>query len=298
MALAVICGIALAFPLEMPCGRALAVDTAIMGSPAQLGTALASFSGKSCGGTYSAGETLQAEFSGTGRYVMEVSGGAIFGSGVPAVGCSGVRYHQPSGANDALSIDSSGATGAITIWTGYSAGYGTVSITPSCTLYLAGAPLVPPLPPVSPPLPPRPPPAPAQSMSRLFWVHAICMGLAWLVLAPLGVQIARFGREEPQVTVATKGQPAKPASWFVWHRRVQTVSSVLMLVGLVTVYAAVDSDGIAHVRNAHGSLGLLTLLLLLVQVPQPAPPLSCQRRRLDPLPRPPLTQRALLASGG
>ena len=274
MTLAVVCGIALAFPLEMPCGRALVVDTTIMGSPAQLGTALASFSGKSCGGTYSAGETLQAEFLGSGRYVMEVSGGAIFGSGVSAVGCGGARYHHPGGATDALTIDTSSATSAVAIWAGYSAGYGTVSITQVCTLYLAGAPLVPPLPPVSPPAPPQSPPAPARSMSQLFWIHAICMGFAWLVLAPLGVQISRYGRQEPQATIATKGQPAKPAPWFVWHRRVQTASSLLMLIGLVTVYAAVDEEGSTHVHNAHGSLGLLTLGLLLLQVPQPAPALK------------------------
>jgi len=104
-------------------------------------------------------------------------------------------------------------------------------------------------------------------MSSLFWVHALAMGFAWLVVAPFGMQISRYGRMRAQLSkTAEDPAPAGKAAWFVWHRALQTLATVLVIGGLVSVVAAVDSDGMEHLDNMHSHVGTVTILLLVLQV--------------------------------
>ena len=139
-------------------------------------------------------------------------------------------------------------------------------------------------------------------MSVLFWVHAIAMGAAWLILAPIGVQVSRFGRMSANrisavtvtlalpaffesthvdssrgalnMCVANADSPLLPtvqgqsptAMWFQWHRALQLLTSALVVVGIVMAVAAVGSDGMKHLGSTHTVIGTTTIVLLLVQI--------------------------------
>lgn len=53
---------------------------------------------------------------------------------------------------------------------------------------------------------------------------------------------------------------------FIWHRGVQMGTSMLVLIGLISIIVAVGEEGISHLRNLHGVIGTLTLMLLTIQI--------------------------------
>ena len=128
-----------AYPSYMPCDRSLTTGTSIMGAPAGTATSTVEFrrSGAAISGTYAPGETLTAHWSGSGSWILEVSGGTISG-GL----CSG-RRSTSSGKiiasrnthNHSLTQRTTGASitapasGSLSLWGGQANGYGTVYIT-------------------------------------------------------------------------------------------------------------------------------------------------------------------------
>ena len=112
---------------------------------------MATFTGKECGGSYEVGETLTVSTSAAGRVLLEVSG-AIFNSGSR---CLGTRLESRQ-----ATIDTSAATGEISVWLGHTTGYAVaVKISEPCTLTPGGSrlpsaalaqPLLPPPPPLAP----------------------------------------------------------------------------------------------------------------------------------------------------
>lgn len=81
---------------------------------------------------------------------------------------------------------------------------------------------------------------------------ALCGGLAWLIIAPAAVLLARIGRHFQ--------------GWFRLHQLMQTV-----LVGALTVAAvilgavAVNESGGKHANTTHKAMGYALIALLLVQ---------------------------------
>jgi hypothetical protein len=81
--------------------------------------------------------------------------------------------------------------------------------------------------------------------------------VAWGVLVPLGIVIARFLKG-----VAPASGPA--AFWFTWHRRIQTLALVVMLVGFALGVAMTPAG--RHFATFHQVAGLV---LVIVAVAQP-----------------------------
>ena len=130
-------------PDRLDCSRELTVGTTIMGSPTVSDSQnTASFVGKSCGGTFTAGETLTATTNAPDQYLMELTGGATFTSG----SCNGVRIINANSAT----VSTTGAGATITLKHGRASGFGPVQISTPCTLTRLAASSPPPPPPPSP----------------------------------------------------------------------------------------------------------------------------------------------------
>jgi len=83
------------------------------------------------------------------------------------------------------------------------------------------------------------------------YLHGLMMTVAWVILAPLGVYVARFERaREP------KGW------WFRLHRGLLVASVVLTAVGFVLALTMVEGS---HFYSMHSKLGLLFSLALVIQ---------------------------------
>ena len=262
-------------PSYLGCSRPLEVGTTIMSATAvSAGSTAVEFNGVACDAQVGSNTALTARFTGAGQFVLELRGGATF-SGSST--CGGTRVDHTMGSS--FTVDTTGVSGAsISLVAASASGYGAVSIGDACTLDLvqgaAASALE--LRPASPPLPPRTPPPPTREPSILFWVHAGLMAIAWLVLVPTGVQVARHGKraeaaDASAAAAAAAGgvpikehAPAGPASWFVWHRGVQMSAVVLSLAGLGAIVVAVDAEG-RHLSSTHSKLGATTLALMLTQ---------------------------------
>ena len=262
-----------AHPESLGCLTALRPGVSIMRTAAVATTTEASFVGKACGSTISSGESVRARFGSTGKkFVLEVSGGALFQGGSSK--CGGVRVDSNAGTE--FEVDTSNANITVSLVSASASGYGPVAIGRACTLQVvpssgARLPPSPPHPPSSPPFPPTTPPPPPRETSSLFWVHAWVMVLAWLVLAPTGAMVARFGKRAEVQAAASAAQPSKPsvpvrkARWFLWHRRLQLSAVVLSAVGTAAVVGAKSVDGLPHLLSLHSHLGTTTLVCMLVQ---------------------------------
>ena len=93
--------------------------------------------------------------------------------------------------------------------------------------------------------------------------HGWLMYLAWGVLIPAGIVVARFGKARPD------------AWWFKTHRASQTVGLVVALVGMVIGIVSVDGHRGKHFRAIEGMGGLaakhypLALATMVLGVLQP-----------------------------
>ena len=82
----------------------------------------------------------------------------------------------------------------------------------------------------------------------------IMMGLAWLVLAPAGVIVARHGK-------ATLGAPR----WLQLHRGSQLLVVLLTVAGIAVAAAAADEEKISHFHSTHSMLGMAIGALVVLQ---------------------------------
>jgi len=263
-----------AHPDSLSCRTPLQPGVRIMRAAAvAMATSEASFVGKACGSTVLSGESVRARFgSANKKFVLEVSGGAIFQGGGSL--CGGVRVDSNAGVE--FDIDTSTANLTVSLVSASASGYGPVGIGKACTLRVVSSsdtrlPPSPPHQPSSPPLPPATPPPPPRQASSLFWVHAWMMALAWLVVAPTGAMVARFGKRSEARAASSASQPSKPgaaspkAAWFLWHRRLQLSAVALSAIGAVAVFGAVSVDGLPHLLSFHSKLGTTTLVCMLIQ---------------------------------
>jgi heme A synthase len=78
------------------------------------------------------------------------------------------------------------------------------------------------------------------------------MVVAWMLIAPLGILIARYGR-----TMFT---------WFPAHRAVQLFAFFLIFIGFFLAVAGVQIDTGDHFSQTHNQLGLAMFILIIVQV--------------------------------
>jgi len=93
-------------------------------------------------------------------------------------------------------------------------------------------------------------------------LHGGLMLLAWAVLFPLGVIVARYvkvtgDQDFPRVV--------ENLFWFNWHRALQYAGAAVALAAAIAIVAATG----LRAHSAHAWLGRATLLLLLVQVLMP-----------------------------
>jgi hypothetical protein len=94
------------------------------------------------------------------------------------------------------------------------------------------------------------------SRTAIIVAHGVVMFLAWGLLAPAGVLVARFTKHV---------QPADGPSafWFTTHRIVQVTSMVLSVVGLVLAIVMVAPG--PHFAEAHHIIGVVVVALGLLQ---------------------------------
>ena len=69
------------YPDRMSCSSFTVGNTIMFAISESASQSTASFVGKACGGTFTAGETLTATTNAPGQYLMELTGGATFTGG-------------------------------------------------------------------------------------------------------------------------------------------------------------------------------------------------------------------------
>lgn len=121
-------------------------------------------------------------------------------------------------------------------------------------------------------------PGPKRGPPVLF-AHFICMLLSWFLLLPLGVVLARRGRD---------GHGAKTGAWLRLHQACQYSGWVLQLVGFACAVAYVQGHGtFGHFAGPHELLGLVVVALGTLQplnalvrphAPEPGEPKPTARR--------------------
>jgi len=103
---------------------------------------------------------------------------------------------------------------------------------------------------------------PEYEVPALLVTHSLLMGIAWLVLAPLGVVVSRFGKPAP-------GAPPKagggPATWYIVHRATQMLAVLFSIVGIVLSIPETDTTYGQHLFNAHTGMGVALSAVMLVQ---------------------------------
>ena len=90
----------------------------------------------------------------------------------------------------------------------------------------------------------------------LFVLHGVLMWIAWLVLAPAGALLARFGKG---IQARLPGS-TKPL-WFASHRLLMPLAALLTLVGFGVGVDMVSEAG----ATAHAKLGYLLFVLAMLQ---------------------------------
>eukprot|EP00966_Prymnesium_polylepis_P180418 4177955-Prymnesium_polylepis.2 len=102
---------------------------------------------------------------------------------------------------------------------------------------------------------------PTYSVPSLLGLHAVLMMIAWLLLAPFGVVVARFGKPSG----VAKGGGGGVAPWFVYHRATQVAAAFLTVIGAALGIAETDTTFGDHLFSSHATLGIAVLALVLVQ---------------------------------
>ncbi|CAD6587866.1 MAG: hypothetical protein CYPHOPRED_004159 [Cyphobasidiales sp. Tagirdzhanova-0007] len=96
---------------------------------------------------------------------------------------------------------------------------------------------------------------PATSMSHdtIILAHAIIGSIAWMIISPLAILIATYGRGWRH--------------WFRTHQLLQTVlTTLLTLVAVILACVAVNQHNTKHWSSSHQTIGLIILIVLVVQV--------------------------------
>lgn len=83
----------------------------------------------------------------------------------------------------------------------------------------------------------------------LITAHAVFGGLAFGLVAPLGIIVGRFGRAYRK--------------WWIVHGALQFLASIFTVIAFATGWAGVGSD--EHLADSHKKVGLALLILVLVQ---------------------------------
>jgi len=139
-------------------------------------------------------------------------------------------------------------------------------------------------PPPSPPPPPPPPPPltveetdslvvtySAPKLALTYTIHAVLMGVAWLLLAPAGALISRFGKHHlgsappppaAAAAAAAQGKPPAPAAWFRLHRWLMVAAVLLTVVGTAVSFKMVKGE---HMSYTHSVLGVVVVAASLLQ---------------------------------
>lgn len=258
----------LAYPRYLGCGGKLETGAIIMERRAiDSDNIVAQFEGKECGlSRILRGEALNVSFTEAAQFVIEVTGGASF-TGPFQAGlstCGATRVYSEWGNRFEVDTTYAMPGAEISVKVGFASFKGTVRIGECSLIVASNSTPAPPFPPRPPPQPPRVPPSPTQQASPAFWWHAAAMSLAWLIVAPAGMQVARFGKRAEAGeagTTTTKGK----ARWFLWHRRLQLLVVALTAGGVAAANVAVDADALKHFRTTHSMVGVVTAGLVLVQ---------------------------------
>ncbi|KAJ3177644.1 hypothetical protein HDU87_004397 [Geranomyces variabilis] len=91
---------------------------------------------------------------------------------------------------------------------------------------------------------------------KLVKAHGLIMGIAWGVLAPAAVLIARFGKA------------AMGVWWFRVHAGIFAAVVILTYVAFVLVYESIGSDGTHFSVSDNGAHVILGLIVLILAAPQ------------------------------
>lgn len=86
----------------------------------------------------------------------------------------------------------------------------------------------------------------------LYFSLQIFMVVGWMLIAPLGILIARYGRTM--------------FKWFPVHRGMQFTAFLLIFIAFFLAIAAVGMEGGPHFAYTHNKVGLALFILLIVQV--------------------------------
>ncbi|CAM9712018.1 unnamed protein product [Ectocarpus sp. 12 AP-2014] len=85
------------------------------------------------------------------------------------------------------------------------------------------------------------------------YAHGWLMALGWTLCFPAGIMYARFSRSFKDI-----GFPA--------HRLLQSLGSVLVIIGFFCAVAFTEDFGLDHFSNAHGKAGLVLTIFVMLQV--------------------------------
>lgn len=86
---------------------------------------------------------------------------------------------------------------------------------------------------------------------RLYLAHMIFMILAWLLLVPSAILIARFGRSY--------------FNWFPHHRNIQILTLIFITIGLALGIAAMFAEGASQWTENHHKVGISIFILAWLQ---------------------------------
>ena len=91
--------------------------------------------------------------------------------------------------------------------------------------------------------------------------HGICMTIAWAIIVPIGIAVARYGKFS-----SFRGHPRDELStsrWLMWHRRIQYVAWSLFVVGFLTIFVSKGEN--EHFKSTHAIVGLILVLFGILQ---------------------------------
>ena len=129
-------------------------------------------------------------------------------------------------------------------------------------------------------------------LSKLIVAHAALMLGAWLLLAPLGVGIARYLRPPRHAALSGGAAAGGWRFWFVAHRALQVLAALCTFAGVALAFAGTRRTH--HYDHAHGRAGLGLLLLVLFQTLNGV--FRPQKNKPSPPPKPEPVQLPMMSS--